>query len=93
MEEFVPAILSLRNAKPDELIPKLHKMFKAITKMDDDEVVAAYQTLRTTAEMAGLSQNRMVVILQDALIAQMRHLGWVFHKDRYEAVTGKKFDR
>ena len=57
--DFVPAIVGLRNANTNEVIARLHKVFKAITEMNDDQVIVAYQTLDTTAEMLNLPRPRL----------------------------------
>lgn len=94
---FVPSIIALRNANPDMVITKLHAMFQTITKMDADEVVAAYQTVRTTAEAMNMTQDHMVQTLLNALIAQMHRIASAFgggdQKRRFKAVTGREFDQ
>ena len=96
MDSFVPSIIALRNAKPPEVLASLHRIFSQIADMGSDEVVAAYQTLWTTAEVANMTQDFMVRKLSDALIAQMHHIvsrqGYT-HINRFNAVTGQLFRR
>ena len=95
MEAFVPAIIALRNCKPDELIAGLHRMFQTITALDADGVVAAYQTVKTTAEAMNLQQDRMIQTLLNALVAQMHAIvntpSGRRNEKRFKSVTGHEF--
>lgn len=94
--DFVPAVLSLKNSKPEEVILKLHQMFATITKLDADEVAAAYQTTKTTAALLRLDHDLTIQAILRSLLAQMHLIverpfgNW--QRDRFRTLTGEKFD-
>lgn len=93
MQDFVQSFQRLKQAPPEVLLSELHKMFLYIAKMDPDEVVAAYQTVTTTARFTGLSNDPMVEAMLEAMIVQMRALvkkSINFREaERFESVTGR----
>ncbi len=69
--EFVPALSALKNAPSDQVISKLNDLFTEITKMTADSLVANYQTITTTAELTGLSEDKLIQIILKAIRERM----------------------
>ena len=78
---FVPGLIELRQAKPEDVIDKLHAAFLCIARMDANEVVAAYQTLEAVSWAVGLKDdlaiNRFMKAMKNQMVglaAKDRHL-------------------
>lgn len=56
-ESFVPALLDLRHSQTDTVIEKLHTLFAEISRMNPQQVTAAFQTAKCTAESCGLEED------------------------------------
>ncbi len=91
---FVPAIVALRNSDLNGLLAKLQIMFQSITKMDADEVVTAYQTTHTATRVAGINSDDP--ILYDLFRAMTAHMVFLAsqnmrrdQKARFAQVTGR----
>lgn len=90
--DFLSSIKSLENANPNEVLAKLHVMFSAITNMDANQVVSAYQTLKTTAQLINKSDDHLVRTMLKAMENQMiaigSRVGNSCEQKRFNQVTG-----
>ena len=73
-DDFVAALIALRNASVDEVIERLHRLFTAITAMNADEVVAAWQTVEVTTKSRDIWNDSAVKNVMAALYARMQYL-------------------
>jgi hypothetical protein len=92
MEEqsFVPALIELRHSETDTVVAQLHKLFAEISRMNPQQVTAAFQTVKCTAESAGLEDDvavrhtlaachqRMVALVHEADSASSNKLANTF---------------
>ncbi len=70
-KEFIPALIELRRSSPDNAVRKLYCVFRTITSMGADEVVAAFQTILAIAQELNMVRNPMVLRILEALRVQM----------------------
>lgn len=68
---FVPALLELRKSDIDTVIERLGKVFTHISQMGPQEVMAAYNTITTTAEFCGMKEDLAITTVLRALHRQM----------------------
>ncbi len=71
---FAETVATLSKADPMVIFRDLHKLYSQITAMKPDEVIAAYQTLDTCAQVTESEDNPVVMKVKDALREQMLHL-------------------
>jgi hypothetical protein len=98
--EFNLVLQKLGEASSDSMVSQIQKLFLAITKMSDDELVATYQTIDTVARNIGIASASLSSLVQDtkkAIVVQMQQkiLSNMMNEDarklRFTAVTGFKF--
>lgn len=97
-ENFVNTITALRDAEPNQIIEKLQRLFVEITQMNADQVVSAYQTVQTTADVMDLQNDKIVTAMLKAMCDHMQYLSAqsnIFDApkftSRFGAVTGQRF--
>lgn len=74
MDDFVPALRALRSTPPDVLFRQLHATFSEIARMDESDVIAATQTVRSAMDALDARNDPIAIRLLDALRVQMYRL-------------------
>ena len=93
--QFVSALITLRNTDTDQFIKKLFETFSAITHMNADEVITAYQTVQTVALTLNILQDTIIQQLFSAMVAHMEGLAAQTSslKKRFSSVTGRRIGK
>lgn len=98
--EFNLVLQKLTETSADSMISQIQKLFLAITKMSDDELVATYQTIDVVGRNIGLVNAGLSSLVQDtkkAIVVQMQQLVLSnpvkedVLKERFRNVTGHTF--
>lgn len=70
-QTFISNLSQLRQSDVDVVLPQLNKLFLGISQMDEDQVIAAFQTVRCTAALFDLSQDVAIIHVMEALRQRM----------------------
>ena len=63
---FLVALEALEKSSPADIVSKLFGVFESITRMDEAEVVAAYQAIKFAARRAHLAHEDVALFLDTA---------------------------
>lgn len=66
--------LKLKPETVGDAVRALSDLFTKISKMDTDQVVAAYCTLQTCIEISGSKKNPVALQFEIALVSHMKYL-------------------
>jgi hypothetical protein len=98
--EFNLVLQKLGEAGSDSVVGQIQKLFLAITKMSDDELVATYQTIDIVGRNAGIANaglSSLVHAVKNAIVVQMQQLVLSdpvkedVRKERFRSVAGHTF--
>lgn len=72
MNELISRLLAFRTAEPEDLVNTLHGLYMQVFSLDDDGLVAAYQTVMTLQESSATPEHPAFKRVRQAIINQMQ---------------------
>lgn len=101
MDKFLSLLLSVKGTDPEEVVGSLYSLYCSIPDLNDDELVAAYQTIKTCeVSMSEGEKHPGFAELLKGVTLQMQMELFKYELDserrlemfyRFKAVTGGEF--